>query len=101
MGRGLSDLQQMILRLAYQGYTHDNKDEFSGRRVDCRYSTVVSLVYGERDNKASAAVSRAVRRLMERGLIETRGFLCNGGPKARDGVNLTSTGLEAARTLNG
>lgn len=115
MGRGLSPLQQTILRLAYQNRMADSgyQDE---ARADVFYCEIFESHYGwpsiwknsrkahgqkftkaevgERQyNAAHAAVSRAALRLEQRGLVTcVRGF-------SWAGVNLTEAGNRIAKEL--
>lgn len=116
MGRGLSPLQRRILQLAH----HNREAGRSKRRstADVYAAEIYAEVYGfpalpgadprnpahqtfskeqigaQEYHAAAASVSRALRRLAERGLL-TR----HGGPGAGAGGRLTKTGREEAATL--
>ncbi|MFD5493375.1 winged-helix domain-containing protein [Streptomyces sp. NPDC127091] len=115
MGRGLSPLQRRILQLA-----HDNREAGRSKRgtADVYTAEVFAMVYGfptlpgadVRDpsrqtfsreeigtkayDTAAAAVSRALRRLEERGLLTRQ-----GGAGAGAGARLTKAGRQEAATL--
>ncbi|MEU3176597.1 hypothetical protein [Streptomyces sp. NPDC007000] len=112
MGRGLSPLQRRILQLA-----HDNRTAGRSKRgtPDVYAAEIYAEVYGfqplpgadvrnparqtfsreqigaQEYHAAAAAVSRALRRLADRGLL-TR----HGGAGAGAGARLTEAGLEEA-----
>lgn len=126
MGRGLSELQKDILRLAYvnQHSPEVNPADLNlKRRADVLYPEILHACYGfepvvrwwagrelsvkesflfggqifdrhaigvDRYNRAQAAVSRAVLRLAERGLIQ-----CVQGAYAKwTGADLTAEGVK-------
>jgi len=55
----------------------------------------------ERYNSARASLSRAIKRLEERGLVATGWYGFESGYSASQGITLTPDGLETAKSLNG
>jgi len=111
MGRGLSELQQSIIVMAYEN--RDPSINLGGRHV--YRESILRECFGweprergwspfsrkdigaERYNRGMASLSRALRRLEERGLVEfTHSMLASGW----SGVLLTEEGeAEAQRIL--
>jgi hypothetical protein len=78
MGRGLSDLQKEILRLAAIGRERrmTSNDRYDGHMYGCevKNTEIRDSFYGsdlseEEAKRANAAISRATLRLEERGLV--------------------------------
>jgi len=84
MGRGLSDLQRSILRLALQ-----NKKNKPNRYTDIVTQEIISDFFKSPTRAASASVSRALVRLENRGLLE----------RQNNGWSLTEEGIITAHTL--
>ena len=118
MGRGLSDMQQAALRMAYENkqagkrYTSGGHElpqvalwEFLAQWYKWPVNRSVyvqqrfnSSAIGEGEYKAGkAAASRAISRLVERGLVRrTRAIIATSS-----GYELTEEGERIARELNG
>lgn len=84
----LSRLQKRILTLATDNRTNGDRGLLGVDSMDCTTREIL----GQHPSKAQrAAVSRAIRRLEARGLVEHRQFFC-----LRSGINLTPGGWETA-----
>jgi DNA-binding HxlR family transcriptional regulator len=111
MGRGLSELQRSILRLAFQG---DDSCVYGHEILKAHYGWYQSNGWADKRrggakrfsrefigitewNAHRAAVARALRRLEDRGLV-TR--IC-GAYSNWSGAELTEQGKQVASALNG
>ncbi len=121
MGRGLSELQKTMLRLAFRNRVSENRTAES-RGSDLYYYEVLAAYWGwdlpehvqGRDHRhpgehkfskaaigtkaygtAHAALSRAVIRLQQRGLVDA----ISGKYSHWSGLNLTTDGITAALEL--
>ena len=109
MGRGLSELQRVILTTALKRPGISTSD-FDGRAyginsvpgqelgADIRHEHIHKAFYGEqeRTNAARVAISRAMVRLADRGLIVLMEAKCNNWA----GGNLTEEGKNVAKELS-
>ena len=113
MARGLSDLQQAILRLAHEQYQELDEHQrarwvhlctaqvmkdvygFEADRIHNRshnfrlppdYPGDLAQEYNQRKNAAKAAISRSFKRLEGRGLVI----------RFANGIQITAAGIEAA-----
>jgi hypothetical protein len=108
MGRGLSDLQREILKQAYRSRVARQDFEHVARRnewgwngrdggpIDLITLDVVRAINPTENNRRSvqAGVSRAITRLVRRGLV------CRVA-RTRSGFRLTDTGAEIAKQAIG
>jgi len=99
MGRGLSELQKCILRLALRNIEHEEQREWRNKHggVNVVYSEILNDYFGRHGNvrSAQAAICRAVLRLEQRGLVVSVRGLCKWA-----GADLTPAGLQQARELS-
>lgn len=97
MGRGLSDLQKCVLRLALDEV---GVSRTGGQRLgaDARYRDIRKAFYGiERSTPAtSAAISRACDRLAKRGYVT----LVAARYSRWSGVDMTDEGRQVAQELS-
>jgi hypothetical protein len=101
VGRGLSDLQKMILVSANRRRTgpdrvkeHAMAQQHGGMfGADLKTLDIVDMVSPLRSNAQRAAISRACRRLEDRGLV------IRVGGRYWAGINLTDKGIELAEQL--
>lgn len=102
MGRGLSDLQKGILRLASRNYCRGGFCLYFGhlfrRKIfqelhgwDWDITFDPEAIGLKKYNVTMASTSRAIKRLQERGLVVRARF--------KSAIDLTEKGIEAAKNL--
>ena len=97
MGRGLSELQKNILCMAYENrmMRRSRSENLIRDDMDLFASEFLEIFFAGKTNAIRAAVSRAFKRLEERGLVKRYW----GAYSKWMAIDLTDHGLEKAKEL--